>query len=216
MPESMGWLWIAVAVIAGYLIGNIHGSTIAGRLSGVNLKETGVKNAGASNAAIVLGKKYGALVAAIDIGKGIAAVLLTRGIATSAGLGPEASALLVFAVAAATILGHNFPFHMGFNGGKGTATVIGVLLGFDWKIGIVGLALLIIVSLATDFLVFGVLMLYVTFTVTAVVFAAGIGPDLIAAGLFAMAIWKHLENFRRMRAGEEKRVSSVFGKKKTA
>ncbi|MFC7365118.1 MULTISPECIES: glycerol-3-phosphate acyltransferase [Bhargavaea] len=216
MPEPLGWLWIAVAVIAGYLIGNIHGSTVAGWLSGVNLKETGVKNAGASNAAIVLGKKYGALVAAIDIGKGVAAVLLARWISSAIGLGPEAGALLVFAMAAATILGHNFPFHMSFNGGKGTATVIGVLLGFDWKIGVVGLALLIIVSLATDFLVFGVLMLYVTFIVTAVVFAPGAGPDLIAAGLFAMAIWKHIENFRRMRAGEEKRVSSVFGKKKTA
>lgn len=216
MPEQLDWFWIAFAVAAGYLIGNIHGSTVAGWLSGVNLKETGVKNAGASNAAIVLGKKYGALVAAIDIGKGVAAVLLARWISSAAGLGPEAGVFLVFAMAAATILGHNFPFHMRFNGGKGTATVIGVLLGFDWKIGLVGLALLILVSLVTDFLVFGVLMLYVTFTVTAVFLAPGIGPDLIAIGLFAMAVRKHVENFRRMRAGEENRVSSVFGRKKTA
>lgn len=216
MPEQLGWFWIAFAVAAGYLIGNIHGSTVAGWLSGVNLKETGVKNAGASNAAIVLGKKYGALVAAIDIGKGVAAVLLARWISSAAGLGPEAGVFLVFAMAAATILGHNFPFHMRFNGGKGTATVIGVLLGFDWKIGLVGLALLILVSLVTDFLVFGVLMLYVTFTVTAVFLAPGIGPDLIAIGLFAIAVRKHVENFRRMRAGEENRVSSVFGRKKTA
>ncbi|WP_082818774.1 glycerol-3-phosphate acyltransferase [Bhargavaea cecembensis] len=216
MPEQLGWLWIIMAVAAGYLIGNIHGSTVAGWLSGVNLKETGVKNAGASNAAIVLGKKYGALVAAIDIGKGTAAVLLARWISSELALGPDAGALLVFAMAAATILGHNFPFHMRFNGGKGTATVIGVLLGFDWKIGLVGLALLIIISLITDFLVFGVLMLYVTFTATAVFFAPGIGPDLIAIGLFGMAVWKHLENFHRMRVHEENRVSSVFGKKKTA
>ncbi|MCW1928690.1 glycerol-3-phosphate acyltransferase [Bhargavaea beijingensis] len=216
MPEQLGWLWIAIAVGAGYLIGNIHGSTIAGRMSGVNLKETGVKNAGASNAAIVLGKKYGALVAAIDIGKGIAAVLLAKWVAEAIGLGPAAGATLVFAMAAATIFGHNFPFHMRFNGGKGTATVIGVLLGFDWRIGLIGLALLILVSLATDFLVFGVLMLYVTFTVTAVFLAPGIGPDLIAVGLFAMAAWKHIENFRRMRAGEEKRVSAVFRKKRAA
>ncbi|WP_213423974.1 glycerol-3-phosphate acyltransferase [Bhargavaea massiliensis] len=216
MPEQLGWIWIMIAVTAGYLIGNIHGSTVAGWLSGVNLKETGVKNAGASNAAIVLGKKFGALVAAIDIGKGVAAVLLARWISQAIGLGPEAGALLVFSMSALTILGHNFPFHMRFNGGKGTATVIGVLLGFDWKIGLVGLALLILVSLVTDFLVFGVLMLYVTFTVTAVFLAPGIGPDLIAIGLFAMAVWKHVENFRRMRAGEENRVSSVFGRKKAA
>ncbi|SIT75319.1 glycerol-3-phosphate acyltransferase [Edaphobacillus lindanitolerans] len=209
-------LWLILIAAAGYLIGCVHGSTVAGRLSGVNLKETGVKNAGASNAAIVLGKKYGALVAAIDIGKGVLAVLLAKGLAAQAALGDEAGALLVFVMAAAVVLGHNFPFHMKFNGGKGTATIIGVLLGFDWKIGLAGLALLIVFSLVTDFIVFGVLMLYVTFILTAVVFAPGFGPDLIAAGLFVMAVWKHLENFRRLRTGEEKRVSAVFGRKRAA
>lgn len=209
-------LWLILAAAAGYLIGCVHGSTVAGRLSGVNLKETGVKNAGASNAAIVLGKKYGALVAAIDIGKGVFAVLLAKWAAAQAMLSAEQGALIVFVVGAAVVLGHNFPFHMKFNGGKGTATVLGVLLGFDWKIGLAGLALLIVVSLATDFIVFGVLMLYAAFIYTAIVLAPGIGPDLIAAGLFLMALWKHMENFRRLRAGEENRVSAVFKKKRAA
>ncbi|MET3575520.1 glycerol-3-phosphate acyltransferase [Bhargavaea ullalensis] len=209
-------LWLILAAAAGYLIGCVHGSTVAGRLSGVNLKETGVKNAGASNAAIVLGKKYGALVAAIDIGKGVGGVLLAKWLAAQTGLGEVAGALLVFIMAAAVVLGHNFPFHMKFSGGKGTATVIGVLLGFDWKIGLAGLALLIVVSIVTDFIVFGVLMLYVTFVFTAVVLAPGVGPDLISAGLFLMAVWKHVENFRRLRSGEENRVSAVLGRKRRA
>ncbi|WP_052455680.1 hypothetical protein [Bhargavaea cecembensis] len=63
---------------------------------------------------------------------------------------------------------------------------------------------------------FGVLMLYAAFIYTAIVLAPGIGPDLIAAGLFLMALWKHMENFRRLCAGEENRVSAVFKKKRVA
>ena len=69
------WLWIVGVLLWGYAIGCLHGSVIAQKISGVNLKETGVKNAGASNATIVLGKKFGALVAAIDIGKGAVSCL---------------------------------------------------------------------------------------------------------------------------------------------
>src|SRR4051812_24693385 len=120
-------LWIIGIIIFGYLIGCLHGSTVAHLISGVNLKETGVKNAGASNAMIVLGKRYGALVALIDIGKGIFAVVAVRLLTGYFGLPAEYMILLLFIVGAAVIFGHNFPSHMKFKGGKGTATVIGVL-----------------------------------------------------------------------------------------
>ena len=79
-------IWIIGVLLCGYTIGCLHGSIVAQNISGVNLKETGVKNAGASNATIVLGKKFGALVAAIDIGKGAAAVLLVRYLADNRGI----------------------------------------------------------------------------------------------------------------------------------
>jgi acyl phosphate:glycerol-3-phosphate acyltransferase len=208
------WLWIAGVLLWGYAIGCLHGSVVAQKVSGVNLKETGVKNAGASNATIVLGKKFGALVAAIDIGKGAVAVLFVQYFAENAGLPGEIVALLLFLAGAATVIGHNFPFYMNFNGGKGTATVIGVLLAIDWKIGLIGFVMFVIVALVTDFLVFGVLMLYVTLIAMAV-WADGYWPVVIAALLFAIAIWKHIENFLRMKDRSEKRVSEVFKQKKT-
>jgi acyl phosphate:glycerol-3-phosphate acyltransferase len=206
------WLWIVSVLILGYAIGCLHGSVVAQKLSGVNLKETGVKNAGASNATIVLGKKFGALVAAIDIGKGAIAVLPVRYFVENAGLPGDVVALLIFLAGAAAVVGHNFPFYMNFNGGKGTATVIGVLLAIDWKIGLIGFVLFVIFALVTDFLVFGVLMLYLTLIAMAVR-ADGYGPVVIAALLFAIAVWKHLENFQRMKERSEKRVSMVFKKK---
>lgn len=208
------WLWIAGVLLWGYAVGCLHGSVVAQKISGVNLKETGVKNAGASNATIVLGKKFGALVAAIDIGKGAGAVLLVRYFTENAGLPEDSVALLLFLTAAAAVSGHNFPFYMNYNGGKGTATIIGVLLAMDLRVGLIGFALFVIVALVTDFLVFGVLMLYVTLIAMAV-WADGYWPVVIAALLFVIAIWKHLENFHRMKERSEKRVSIVFKKNKS-
>jgi len=205
-------LWIIGVLFWGYAVGCLHGSVVAQKISGVNLKETGVKNAGASNATIVLGKKFGALVAAIDIGKGAAAVLLVHYFAENARLLGDILALLLFLTAAAAVIGHNFPFYMNFNGGKGTATIIGVLLAIDWRIGLIGFVLFVVIALVTDFLVFGVLMLYVTLIAMAVL-ADGYWPIVIATLLFAIAIWKHLENFQRMKERSEKRVSMVFKKK---
>lgn len=207
------WLWIVGVLIFGYAIGCLHGSGVAQKISVVNLKETGVKNAGASNATIVLGKKFGALVAAIDIGKGAVVVLLVQFFAENAGLSGDYVTLLLFLTGAAAVIGHNFPIYMNFNGGKGTATVIGVLLAIDWRVGLIGFALFVVVALITDFLVYGVLMLYVTLIAMAV-WADGYWPVVIAALLFAIAIWKHLENFQRMKERSEKRVSMVFKKNK--
>ena len=205
--------WIIGIAIIGYAIGCLHGSVVAQWISGVNLKETGVKNAGASNALIVLGKRYGALVAIIDIGKGILAVIAVRLLSNQFNLDPEYSTLLLFTVGAAVIFGHNFPFYMKFNGGKGTATVIGVLFAIDWRFGLAGLVLFIAVALLTDILVIGVFMLYVTLMAMAI-WLDGYWPILIAALLFIMAVWKHTENIKRIRAGTETRIRASFSKKK--
>ncbi len=206
------WLWVIGVLLSGYAIGCLHGSVVAQNISGINLKETGVKNAGASNAIIVLGKKFGALVAAIDIGKGALAVLLVHLFSVNEGLPADDIALLLFSAGAATVVGHNFPFYMQFNGGKGTATVIGVLLALDWRFGLIGFALLVVVALTTNFLVFGVLMLYVTFLALAL-WSEGYWPVVIASVLFMLAVWKHIENFRRIKEGSEKRVLAVLKKK---
>lgn len=201
--------WIMAVLLAGYALGCAHGSVLAQRLSGVNLKETGVKNAGASNATIVLGKKYGALVALIDIGKGALAIILLK-LLLGDSFSVEAVWTLLFLAGAAVVLGHNFPFYMKFNGGKGTATVIGVLLALDWRIGLAGLALFIAASLLSDYIVVGVLMLYVALFVLSVWMAEGAWPIVTAAGLFLLALWKHIENLQRIREGTEKRISAVF------
>ena len=206
------FFWTISALISGYIIGSLHGSLISQLLTGVNLKQEGIKNSGASNAAIVLGWKYGALVAVLDIAKGAAAVGGLRLLLNASALPDETVWILLFTIGAGVVCGHNFPVYMKFNGGKGTAPLIGVMLALDWRFGIAALLLLIAVSLATDFLVAGVLVLYVMLLATAVFPAEGFWPAAIALLLFVMAVWKHLENIARLRDGTEKRVSAVLRK----
>lgn len=159
----MMWIWLLAIIVGSYLIGCLHGARVAQIISGVNLKEAGVKNFGASNATIVLGKKYGALVAVIDIGKGVLVIGITYMLAGQLDLSKEFSWLIIFVAGASVVIGHIFPFHMKFNGGKGTATMIGVLFGIDWRFGLLAFTLFVLASLVTNFLVFGVLMLYISF-----------------------------------------------------
>lgn len=208
-------IWLVLAGICGYAIGSLHGSKIAQWLSGVNVKEQGVKNSGASNATIVLGWKYGALVALIDIGKGILAVLLLRYFLQSSSFSSEQTISLLFLISAAVVIGHNYPVWMKFDGGKGTASIIGILFALDWKMGLLGLSLLVVTTLLTDYLLIGVLVLYVVFCGYALWFTEGIWPPVIAIALFLLAIWKHIENVQRLKAGSEPRLSSVIKKKKT-
>lgn len=207
--------WTISALISGYIIGSLHGSLIAQLLTGVNIKNSGVKNSGASNAAIVLGWKYGALVAVLDIAKGIAAVAGFRLLLDASALPAGMVWTLLFTIGAGVVCGHNFPVYMKFNGGKGTAPLIGVMLALDWKFGIAGLLLLVAVSLATDYLIAGVLVLYAMLLAIALFPAEGFWPVAIAILLFVMAVWKHLDNIARIRDGTEKKVSSVLRKKST-
>ncbi|MFX3673041.1 MAG: glycerol-3-phosphate acyltransferase [Paenisporosarcina sp.] len=209
-------LWAIIVILFGYFIGSLHGSKMAQWLSGVNIKEQGVKNSGASNATIVLGWKYGALVALIDIGKSLLAVLFMHYCLNDTFYSNEQIMSLLFLTGMAVVIGHNYPVWMNFNGGKGTASVIGVLFALDWKMGLVGLTLLIVTTLMTDYLLVGVLFLYLTFTGYTLWFTEGFVPLLVAITLFTLAMWKHKENMVRIKGGTEPRISTVLKKKKGA
>lgn len=202
-------------LVISYLIGSLHGSKIAQYLSGINIKKEGLKNSGASNAAIVLGAKYGILVATIDILKGVIVVIGTRfWILEYADLSSVAQDVVLYSAGAAVILGHNFPLYTKFKGGKGTASLIGVLFALSWPLGLIGLLLLIGTTLLTDYLLIGVFVFYFVFIGTSIWFAEGIGPMAIAGFLFLMAVVLHMENFQRLLRKEEMKVSTFLNKKK--
>nr|WP_026045734.1 glycerol-3-phosphate acyltransferase [Paenisporosarcina sp. TG-14] len=209
-------LWTLGVTLSGYIIGCLHGSKVAQYFSGINVKEHGVKNSGASNAAIVLGWKYGVLVALFDIGKGIFAVLLLAYILSSTVFLLDLQTILLFLIGAAVVIGHNCPLWMNFDGGKGTASIIGIMLGLDWRMGLIGFSLLIIVTLITNYLPIGVLFLYLTFCSYAIWFTEGLLPSFIVISLFILALWTHRDNILRIKDGTEPRATSVLKKKKAS
>ncbi|MEK4484148.1 glycerol-3-phosphate acyltransferase [Psychrobacillus sp. FSL H8-0484] len=210
-------IWSISIIVISYLIGAMHGSKVAQFFSGVNIKKEGLKNSGASNAAIVLGMKYGMLVAAIDILKGVFVIIgvrfFTEQFATFSIIELD---LLLYLAGAAVILGHNFPIYTRFKGGKGTASIIGVLLAIHWPIGLIGLLLLIGATFLTDYLLIGVFVFYFVFVGASIWTADGVAPIAIAALLLFMASILHIENFQRLARKEEPRISAFLRKKKTS
>lgn len=197
--------------LVGYLFGCIHGSLVIGKYKKLDIKNSGVKNSGASNTTILLGWKYGILVALIDIFKATLSVLLVLYILEGQGItGPEQT-LLVYINALFIIIGHNYPITMKFSGGKGTASLVGVLLAVDWQIAVIGIGILLLLTLATDYLVVGVLFMYMSFLVTTYQFF-GIEPAMVVVLLSVMSIMKHMENYKRIINKEETKLSSMFRK----
>ncbi|GAQ16623.1 g3P acyltransferase [Oceanobacillus picturae] len=201
-----------IVSLLGYIFGCIHGSEVVSRMKKVDIKNSGVKNAGASNTTILLGWKYGILVALIDIFKATAAIMLALFIIRESGVNGDAQILLVYVTALFVIVGHNYPITMKFSGGKGTASLVGGLLAIDWKIAVIGIAILFLFTFTTDYLVVGVLFMYLSFLVTTYLFF-GVEPTMIVVFLSLLSIMKHMENYKRIWRKEETKLSSMFRKK---
>src|SRR5580658_2998283 len=126
-------LELSVKTLLAYLLGALLGSLVLGQLRGVDIRRAGSGNAGATNALRTQGKLFALSVLAIDIGKGVLAVLyLPQASLPGIPLDPEIPrAWLTLACGLAVIVGHVYPVWFGFRGGKGVATMIGVVGALD-------------------------------------------------------------------------------------
>ena len=202
-----------LAALIGYLLGNIQAGYLLGKLlKKVNIRTLGQGNAGASNAVESLGWKFGVLVALIDILKGVAAILLVK-FMFSVGFNKE-GALLLYTSGYFAILGHIYPFYMKFKGGKGTAALIGILLGMNPVYGIIAMFILAGVTFATDYIAIGTLSLLFYVLFMTIFKDLGLWPVMITIAGGLLSIWLHLPNFRRIQNGQETRLSKVLHRNK--
>ena len=187
-----------------YLLGATPTSYWVGKASrGLDLREHGSGNLGATNAFRVLGWQWALPVVVVDIGKGFVPVWLFPGLA-GVGLGWT----LLFGTAA--IVGHMFSFWVGFRGGKGVATSAGVFLALAPLAFLGALVVWVGVIAVTRYVSLGSILAALALPAL-VVFTTPSGDDrtLLAsfsAALAAFVIWKHRSNIRRLLAGEESRV----------
>lgn len=202
-------MFFLFAICIGYFFGCINGSQIIGRYKQVNIQHSGTKNPGATNTAVQLGISFGILVAIIDIIKAIASLMLVAFVLQQFDIIHTVATTLLFVNGLFVVIGHNFPLTMKFKGGKGTASLFGVLLYFDWKLAILGFFILIIFSIVSNYFVIGTFMLYISFVLyTSYVF--GRLPAIISLLFISLFFIRHLENFKRIVNKEEVTLSSLY------
>lgn len=184
-----------IVIALGYLLGCSNMATYLARAKQVDLSAGGSGNPGASNAVILMGWGAGVLTAVHDIGKSALAVVLARLVFQDL---PHIGAV----AGVASVLGHIFPFWMGFKGGKGFASYLGMTIALNWKFAIVVLLLVVAVTLVTDYIVAAT-----TTTIVIVPIYMGFSTGLLAALILLTAslviAWKHRENYVRMYKGTE-------------
>ncbi len=186
--------------IIGYLVGAIPFGLVIGKSVGVDVRQEGSRNIGATNVNRVLGKKLGALTLFCDCLKG----LLPMWLASAVLGGQGQSELIVALTGVMAVIGHMFPVYLGFRGGKGVATGLGVFLFLSPPTIVVCLAVFLLAVRLSGFVSVGSLLASALAPLWLLLFGAS-WPAVAAALVIAVLIWiKHHENIARLRRGEEK------------
>ncbi|MBQ8392357.1 MAG: glycerol-3-phosphate acyltransferase [Clostridia bacterium] len=196
-----------LCMLFAYGIGSINPAYIIGKIKGFDIRKKGSKNAGASNALIILGKTTGVICALFDIGKSCIAIWLSQIIFTDI--------QYVFPIAGTLcVIGHMFPFYMGFKGGKGTASLGGVIIMLDWRIFIVFFAVEIIIVFISDYLCFMPITAVIIYPVLYGIVKQDFVGAFIFLGITIPVLIKNIENIKRMLNGTEMHLSFLWNKDK--
>jgi acyl phosphate:glycerol-3-phosphate acyltransferase len=207
-------LELIIKAVLAYGLGALVGSLIIGRFRGVDIRTMGSGNAGATNALRTQGKAMGLTVLFIDLAKGWIATAwlghLTLPLIAPAR--PELEVWSVAVCAVAVMLGHVYPVWFGFRGGKGVATLVGVILGISGWLLLVFLTTFLLSVMLCGYVGLGSML-----GAAAVAVAVAVGnfpprlPLLIMAILAALLIvYTHRGNIARMRAGTESRARRLW------
>lgn len=195
---------IALAVIAAYLVGSIDFAVIVARMHGVDIREVGSGNPGASNVIRSIGRGPGAMVLVLDTIKGVIGAAM--GMIASGTADPQVE--WAFLAGLAAVIGHCYPIFHKFKGGKGVATGLGVLFFTMPLVGlIIVLSWLILVKLTK------------TASISSLIVVFGTIPLAIWQGVSGMAlvwllvtvvliVWRHRGNIQRVVRGDEQKVQA--------
>jgi glycerol-3-phosphate acyltransferase PlsY len=204
-------LELGVKTLLAYLVGGLLGSLLLGRLRGVDIRQMGSGNAGATNALRTQGKLFGFAVLAIDAGKGVFAVLCLPGLSWPPADPALSREWLTVACALGVIVGHVYPVFFSFRGGKGVATMIGAAGALEPRlllpVAIAWLAVLVLTGYV------GLASMLAGAALVGFVCAAEPGnvPLLTFCAItLLLVIFTHRANIARMASGREHRVQRLW------
>lgn len=188
---------IFAAAAIGYLLGSIPFGLVLTRVAGLgDVRRIGSGSIGATNVLRTGNKVLAALTLLCDVGKGVAAMLV----------GAQWGADAMLAAGSAVVVGHMFPVWLGFRGGKGVATALGVVIVIGWPVAVLGGAVWLGVAILTRYSSLAALLatsaaaVYAGFTLDA-------GRAVLIAAIAVLIVLRHHENIRRLIGGTESRIS---------
>lgn len=195
--QSM-WIEPILAVFFGYMLGSIPFGLLLTRLTGGgDLREIGSGNIGATNVLRTGNKVIAALTLLLDVGKGAAAVLIastvSEGLGVLAGMG--------------AFLGHLYPVWLKFAGGKGVATLLGIVAALDLTMGAIFAVTWIGALMILRYSSVGGMLAAISVPITAVIVGHYSWIPMFI-GFALLVIWKHRSNIERLMAGEEPKVGA--------
>ena len=192
-----------IIILACYLFGSIPFGLLIGLSRGVDIRKLGSGNIGATNVLRILGKGPGILVFVMDTFKGLAAVLISKAF--------HLSDYLIVAGAFASVIGHTFSPFLGFKGGKGVATSLGVIFGLNWIIALIA------------FVLWGIIVAITRYVSLSSIIASSSVPLMMmfwkemhvpipfqAVAIIAVLgiILKHIPNIKRLLNGTEPKIGT--------
>ena len=215
-----------ICLVIGYLFGMFQTGYIYGKLHHIDIRDYGSHNSGTTNVSRIFGKKVGTMTYFVDAIKGLLAILVVRLLCyldvMDLSLATDEKAflyILALYTGIGVVLGHNYPFYMGFKGGKGIAASSGVILGmFQWPIFFICFVLFFGITLPSKYVSLGSISMMAGYFIATVVLgmldllpvshASGMLPELyVLAFIFSgMAIYKHRENIKRLLNGTENKI----------
>ena len=200
MPEitTAPMLLLGVAALS-YLLGSVPFGMVVAKIMGLgNLRSIGSGNIGATNVLRTGSKAAAALTLILDGGKGAAAVLLARSL-----VGEDAAQL----AGLMAFLGHCFPVWLGFQGGKGVATFLGLFLALYWPIGIACCATWLLCAVVFRISSLSALVAAATSSVWLFLFGQ-LAMVALALALTLVIFWRHKANISRLRQGTEPKIGA--------
>jgi glycerol-3-phosphate acyltransferase PlsY len=191
-------------VLVAYLLGATPFGFLTGKMKGIDIREHGSGNIGATNVLRVLGKPVGITVLVLDVMKGLIPVIVAKLVSDSS--------LVHIATAMAAIIGHNYTFWLGFKGGKGIATTGGAILPImPWALIAAVLGWIIVLKLSRYVSLASIAAaLIIPLTLVVENLITGTWEwNIFGFGMFVclLAIWKHRSNIGRLLRGEENRFA---------
>ncbi|MGZ4984824.1 MAG: glycerol-3-phosphate 1-O-acyltransferase PlsY [Chthoniobacterales bacterium] len=199
-----------IIVFVAYFIGSIPTGYIVGRLSGIDIRQHGSGNIGATNVLRVLGKPKGYTVFFFDALKGFVAVRLALALAARNSATTDYSEFFAILAAAICVAGHSFPIWLGFKGGKGVATSAGSIFGIMpvaailiflvWVLVFVITGYVSLASILAALALPGAVAILIHFKMT-----HGTVFLYFSVAMTALVVWRHRSNMARLLAGTEQR-----------